>query len=123
MTRLHDANDLAVLLAEERDGSCALGLFAVGLACAHGLVAEHLGVDEVFDPVDLLFGHRPEMTEVEPESVGRDERSLLSHVVAEHLTKRPVQEVGPGVVAPDRVPTVAVDRCHGFLGGLYRSVF
>ena len=43
------------------------------------------------------------VAEVEAQPVGRDERALLLHVVAEHLAQRPVQDVGAGVVAADRV--------------------
>ncbi len=81
----------------------ALGLLAGRLVGPHRFVAQDLGVDEILDPSDLLLGHRPEVAEVEPQAVGRDERTLLAHVVAEHLSQRPVEQVGAGVVAPDRL--------------------
>ena len=50
------------------------------------------------------------VAEVEAQPVRADERAGLLHVRAEHLAQRPVQDVGRGVVAADRVAARAVDR-------------
>ena len=55
------------------------------------------------------------MAEVEPQSIGRDERAGLLHVRTEHLAQRPVQQVRAGVVATDGVAPLDVDRRDRFL--------
>ena len=50
------------------------------------------------------------MAEVEAQPVGADPRSLLLDVIAEHHSKRPVQDVGGGVVAPDAGPALGIHR-------------
>ena len=107
VTRFDHAHDLAVFFAEEGDRPGLLGLFARRLRRRYGLVAQYLCVDEVLHAPDLLIGHRPEMAEVEPQPVGSHQRALLAHVVAEHLAQRPVQQMGPGVVAPYGVAALA----------------
>ncbi len=52
------------------------------------------------------------MAEVEAQPVGRDQRTRLLHVRAEHLAQRPVQHVRRGVVAADAVASHRVDRGH-----------
>ena len=106
---LEDADDVAVLVAEEGDGALVASLVHGGLVVAGLGVGEDLGVGEVLDGRDLLGGQRLEVAEVEPEAVGLDERALLLHVVAEHLAQRPVQDVGAGVVPADGVAAVGVD--------------
>ena len=50
---LEHADDVAVLVAEERDGTEVGGLGLGGLVVAHRIVGEDLGVGEVFDLLDL----------------------------------------------------------------------
>ena len=114
---LEHAHDVAVLVAEERDRTELGGVVLGGLVVAHRVVGEDLVVGEVFDLADLLGRDRLEVAEVEPQAVGRDQRTLLLHVVAEHLAQRPVQDVGAGVVAPDRVAPIDIDRGRAFWPG------
>ena len=109
------AHDVAVLVAEERDGARRLGLAFRGLVGADAVVREHLAVREILDLLDLLGRDRVVVAEVEPQPVGRDERTRLLHVRTEHLAQRPVQEVRAGVVAADRVAALDVDRRDGLL--------
>ena len=109
-TGLEHAHDLAVLLAEERDRADALGLGLRGLVVAHRRVGDHLLVGEALDLRELLGRDRVVMAEVEAQAIGRDHRTRLLHVRAEHLAQRPVQDVGGGVIAADAVAAHAVDR-------------
>ena len=101
---LEHAHDVAVLVAEERDGAELLGVVLRGLVVADRDVGEDV-VRSTRSSIsaDLLGRDRLVVAEVEAQPVGRHERALLLHVVAEHLAQRPVQEVGGGVVAADGV--------------------
>ena len=68
-----DPYGIAVLLAEQRHRTrldCLGGGPHFGL---HGRVRHDLRVDDRFDPVELLGGHRLEVHEVEPQAVRRDQ--------------------------------------------------
>ncbi len=49
------------------------------------------------------------MREVETQPVGRDQRALLRHVIAEHLAQRFVQQMRRRMVFPDRAAAVMID--------------
>ena len=72
-------------------------------------VAADLLVDDPLDAIELVARDRLEVHEVEPQAIGRDERSGLLHVRAEHLAQRRVQQVRRRVVAARRVADVGVD--------------
>ncbi len=67
-------------------------------------------VRQRLDPVELGLGDRLVVAEVEAQPVRADVRAGLLDVGAEHLAQRPVQDVGRGVVAADRVAARSVDR-------------
>ena len=74
-----------------------------------GVLRYDLLVDDALDRIDLLARDRREVHEVEPQAIGRDERSRLLDVRAEHLAQRRVQQVRRGVIAPRRVAHRVVD--------------
>ena len=119
---LEHADDVAVLLAEERDRAHRLGLGLGGLEHARPLVAQRLGVDQLLDLGDLLVGDRLVVREVEAQPVGADVRAGLLDVIAEHPAQRPVQQVRAGVVAADRLAALDVDRRRRRLTGRDRAV-
>ena len=55
------------------------------------------------------------MAEVEPQPAGRDQRTGLTGVLAEHLLQRPVHDVRGGVGARGRITAAHVDRGVGDL--------
>ena len=59
--------------------------------------------------LDLGGAHRLVVREVEAQPIGRHQRTLLRHVIAEHLAQRLVQEMGRGMVAREW-PRGARDR-------------
>ena len=61
-------------------------------------VLQHDVVGDILDPLDLLGRHRLGMREVEAQPVGRDQRTLLRHVIAQHLAQRFVQQMRRGMV-------------------------
>ena len=85
-------------------------------------VGEDVDRDEILDSGDLLVGESLVVTEVEAQSFGCDERTLLLHMVTEHLAQRPVQQVSRGVVAPDGGASFGVDRGDGRLTDLDLAV-
>ena len=106
----HDADAIAVLLAEERHRAGRHRLLRRSHLGLHRRVAVDLLVDDPLDPVELLARDRREVLEVEAQAIGRDQRARLLHVRAEHLAQRRVQQVRRGVVAPRRVARLVVDR-------------
>ena len=120
--RLHDPHRRAVLVAEERDGAHLLGLVARGLGRLDPHVGQHGVVGQREDLVELLAGGLAVVREVEAQVVGRDQRALLAHVVAQHRAQRGVQQVGRGVVAPDGLPALAVDGGQRVLPRLHLAV-
>ena len=58
------------------------------------------------------------MREVETEPIGCDQRACLVGVVADHLTKRPVEDVGARVVLTKPLSSVVVDLGSDFLSNL-----
>ena len=68
---LEHAHDVAVLVAEERDGTDLLGVVLGGLVVAHREVVEDVGVDQVLDLADLVGRDRLVVAEVEAQPVGR----------------------------------------------------
>ena len=107
---LEHADDVAVLVAEERDRAERRGLLLGRLERAHRAVGQRLLVGDLLDLGDLVVGERGVVAEVEAQPVGPDQRAGLLDVLAEHLAQRVVQHVRAGVVAADRRPPVGVDR-------------
>ena len=93
-----DANFVAVFLTEQRPGSRLHRLVGCHYVRGDLGVAQHLRVGEILDLGDLLLVHRLGMREVEPKAIGGDQRTLLCHVIAQHLAQRLVQQVGRRVI-------------------------
>ncbi len=55
-------------------------------------------IDDVFQLFQLLRLDRLEVAEVEAQALAVDQRALLGHVLAQHLTQRGMQQVGRRVV-------------------------
>ena len=120
---VHHPDSLAVLVAEERDRPFGLRLGAGQLLGPYGHVGQDLGIDEVFHLVELGPGHRRVVGEVETQPVRGHQRTLLLDVLAEHLPQSPVEQVGPGVVAPDGRPPFGIDRGPSLLAGRDEALF
>ena len=52
------------------------------------------------------------MREVEAQPIGRDERTLLRHVIAEDLAQRLVQKVRGRMILPDGAAPLVIDLKH-----------
>ena len=104
------AHLVAVFLAEQRarPGSDARRRRAHQPG-GHRRILQHDIVGDVLDALDLAGRHRLGMGEVEPQPVGRDQRALLRHVIAEHLPQRLVQEVGGGMICADGAAPLVID--------------
>ena len=84
-----------------------------------GRVAQDLLVDDALDLELLLARHGAEVDEVEAQPIGRNQRARLLDVLAEHLSKRGMEQVSRGVVAAGRVPERSAD--FGASPGLARD--
>ena len=126
-TEAHHAHLVAVLLTEERHGAQLAGFLDGGVAV---LVERHvLAYHAVHDALHLaqfLFGHFLVVAEVETQGVGAHKRTLLLHMVAQHLLQRIVQQVGGGVVGSAGVALVGVytghERCLRVFGQGFHDV-
>ncbi len=95
---LDHADDVAVLLAEERHRAQALRLVDRRQERMDRQVLEDALVHDLLDPGALLGAQRLGMAEVEAQLVGPHGRAGLADVVAEHLLERLVEQVRRGVV-------------------------
>ena len=109
-TGLQHPHGVAVLVAEERDGTQLHRLVLRHLLVRHRGVGQDLAVGEILDRDDLVGRQAFEVAEVESQTIGTDPRTLLLDVRAEHTAQRPVEDVGGGVVAPDGVAPIGIDR-------------
>ena len=89
---------ITVLLAEQGHGALGLGGLDIGFFGLDLGVLANLGVDDVFQLLQLLGLDRLEVAEVETQALTVDQRAFLLDVIAQHLTQRGVQQVGRGVV-------------------------
>jgi hypothetical protein len=109
---LHDPDDVAVLLAEQRHGAQPPRLLERHRQRADRLVARDLRVDAVLDGPDVLIAQRGAVGEVEAQLVRADVRAGLAHVVAQALAQGSVQQVGGRVVALGGVADRRRDARH-----------
>src|SRR5690606_24136676 len=103
------AHPVAVLVAEERERAGRDRLVVRHLADLGVDVAADLVVDELLDRRELLRLDRLVVREVEAQPIGRDERPLLLHVLAEHAAERGMKQVRRRVVETNRLAPLAVD--------------
>ena len=121
-TSLQHSNCLAVLVAEKGDGPHRFGLLTGDLKVTAIKVGQDLGVGPVLYSHHLFSGHSLIVAEVESQTIRTHVRALLLYMVAEHVPESPVEDVGGGVVAADRRPTVAVDARPDLLADLDGAV-
>src|SRR5262249_27034828 len=105
----HDANLVAVLLAEERHRASRDRLLRVLHVRLYGRVPQNLRVDDGLDFELLFASHRTHVHEVEAQTVWRNERPGLLYVLPEHLSKRRMKQVSGGVVAAGCIADVDRD--------------
>ena len=97
--RLQHPNIIAVFFAEQGHRSRLHGLIHRHQPGLYRAVASYLGIDDRFNGLHLLRGHRLEVGEVEAQSLRIHQRALLFHLITQNLAQRPVQKVGRGVIA------------------------
>jgi hypothetical protein len=95
---LDDANDVAVLLAEEHRRAELPCLIDWRQERMHGPVLEDPLVDDLLDARSLFGSQGLRMREVEPELVGAHSRAGLADMLPEHLLERLVQKMRSCVV-------------------------
>ncbi len=108
LTCTHDAHFLAVLLAKEGHRARSLGVLQAHELGGHRQRQEDLLVDQVFYLGDLGLRKSLEVSKVKAQAIGGYQRACLMHVVAQHLLKSSVQQVGGSVVATDKLAAAIV---------------
>ncbi len=72
-------------------------------------VAQHLGIDHGFDPVEFVPGHRVAVREVKAQPVRAHVGAFLHDVRSEHFPQGRVEQVGAAVVCGGQTPGRIVD--------------
>ena len=85
-------------------------------------VLAYHGVDETLHLAQFLVGHLLEVREVETERVGADERTLLLHMVAQHLFQGIVEKVCGSMVGSAAVALVNIYASHEVGRGVFRQL-
>ena len=121
-TETDHAHLVAVLLAEEGDGTELLGLFErhITMLVEGDILANHT-VHQTLDLTDLLVVDFLEVAEVEAQGIRRYERTLLLDMVAEHLLQGIVEQVGSRVVGCRGIALVGIDTGHELGCGILRQ--
>ena len=104
-----DADDVAVLLAEQRHRALVLGLGDRQLLDLDRMALQNHPVDLILHLLDLLLGHRGEVAEVEAAAVLVVVGTGLMDVGAQHLAQRQLQQVADRVVGHDAAAAQLVD--------------
>ncbi len=89
----------------------------------HRAVGADLLVDQILDAADFRRGEGLVVREVEAGLLVIDQRTLLVHLVAQHLAHGPVHQVGDGVVAHDGQAALAVGLEERILADLDQTGF
>ena len=106
---LNDANEVAILIAEElHDIGVILDLTVRHFGNADGIVGSDAAVHLGFDPADLV-GVESLGVEVKAQTVGGHERTLLSCIRADSLVQSPVEKVGRGVMFFNLTTTAGIN--------------
>ncbi len=75
----------------------------------HRFVAQHDGIGDVLDALQLLARNRLRMGNVETQAFRLDQRTLLRHVIAKHLAQGLVQQMRCRMVGADASAAELVD--------------
>ena len=110
---LYNTDLVAVLLTEEcycSQFACLLN-WSVTELLKTDVLTNHR-VHQTFHLAQFLIGNFLEMREVEAQRIGAYERTLLLHMVAQHLFKSVVKQVSGGMVSGTCVALVGVNASH-----------
>ena len=95
----HHAHGVAVLFAEERHSAHVDGGLLAHELGGQRVVGHDRGVHVAFHGGQLFRGHGRDVREVEAQAIRRDQRTRLTHMVAEHAAQGRMEQVRAGVVA------------------------
>ena len=121
---IDDADELAVFVAEEREGSFGF-LVELSLVGFDLGVVDDLGVDELLDLEELGVRDGFEVREIEAHAVGGLRGAGLADVGAEDFAERPMDQVRGGVMTVDGAAAdhVHAERGRGVEGGKLKIKF
>src|SRR5271157_3429443 len=108
-THRHHADTVTVFFTEKRNSALFHRLFD-----GHGLrgyfeILLDLIVDQLFHSAQFILSERRKMGEVETEPLSFYQRTALFYVIPQHLAKRPLEDVGCGMVRRDGTSETRLD--------------
>ena len=122
-TEAHYAHLVAVLLAEEGNGTHLASLIERHLAMLieRNVLTNHV-VDKALHLTQFFVSDLLEVAEVKAQGVGRDIGTLLFDMVAKYLLQCIVEQVGCGMVGSAGFTLIGVDTCHELGRGILRQL-
>src|SRR3546814_929215 len=103
------ANFIPVFFPEQSHRARSNGVIRGHQPCRYRFITPYLTVNIRFYGRDLVWRQRLGMGEVEAQTVGRNEATLLRHMPPETLTKSGVKQVRGAVVRADAIPALNID--------------
>ena len=104
------ADDVGVFLTEQRHRPSGLGLFDLHVVDRDRGRLDDAFVDDLFDVLEFISGHRCSMREVEPQLIIVDFGSALGGVVADDAMQSVMQDVRGGVSPANPGPAIGIDH-------------
>ena len=104
-----DPHLIAVFLAEKGAGAGLDRFFLRHQPCFDGRIVLNDLIGQRLDARKLLFRERLGMGEIETQTFGRDERTLLRNMVAQNLTQRFMQNMRRGMIGARRAAPGVID--------------
>src|SRR5215471_7769500 len=89
----HDPHAIAVFVAEERQRAFANRLVVLELSDRYFGVLPNMLVDTGFDRCELFVGNGARVVEIEPQSIGSDQRARLPHVLSQLLSQNRMENM------------------------------
>ena len=114
----HDADFVAILLAEQRHRTFRDRIVDAHQAGRDRRILQDDLVRHLLDDLQLLSRHRLRVRNVEAQALGRDQRTFLGDVGAQHFAESLVQQMGRGMVGAQTRAPVVIDRQHDGIADL-----
>src|SRR5919109_1585391 len=114
---LHDADEIAVFLAEQCDRALVLRFVERRLVDRDLVVIHGFAIRELLGLLEHVPRHRRVVREVEPQPAGRDQRTRLPRVFSQDVPEGPVDDVRGGMRSRCRLATTDVDLAVDHVAG------
>src|SRR5713226_7198370 len=123
ITDLHYSDAISILVAEKSESPLTDGILITRLFDGNVSILTHTLVHRRFNRLQFLFGDRARVMEIEPQTVGCDQRTCLAHVGSQLLAQDRVQNMRRGMVQHGSLAVSAIDCKAYFIADLEASFF